>query len=65
MGSIWGRQDPSGPHVVPMNFADVYFNAYMCMQTISEMSEIKISEIRITERKCVDIKIVIKSLSLH
>ena len=21
MGSIWGRQDPSGPHVGPMNFA--------------------------------------------
>ena len=21
MGPIWGRQDPGGPHVVPMNFA--------------------------------------------
>ena len=21
MGPIWGRQDPSGPHVGPMNFA--------------------------------------------
>ena len=21
MGRIWGRQDPGGPHVVPMNFA--------------------------------------------
>ena len=21
MGSIWGRQDPDGPHVGPMNFA--------------------------------------------
>ena len=21
MGHIWGRQDPSGPHVGPMNFA--------------------------------------------
>ena len=21
MGSIWGRQDPGGPHVGPMNFA--------------------------------------------
>ena len=21
MGSIWGRQDPGGPHIGPMNFA--------------------------------------------
>ena len=21
MGAIWGRQDPGGPHVGPMNFA--------------------------------------------
>ena len=21
LGPIWGRQDPGGPHVVPMNFA--------------------------------------------
>ena len=21
MGPIWGRQDPDGPHVVPMKFA--------------------------------------------
>ena len=21
MGPIWGRQDPGGPHVAPMNFA--------------------------------------------
>ena len=21
MGPIWGRQDPDGPHAVPMNFA--------------------------------------------
>ena len=21
MGPIWGRQDPGGPHVVPMNLA--------------------------------------------
>ena len=21
MGPIWGRQDPGGPHVSPMNFA--------------------------------------------
>ena len=27
MGAIWGRQDPGGPHVGPMNFAiwAVYF----------------------------------------
>ena len=22
MGPIWGRQDPGGPHVGPMNFAN-------------------------------------------
>ena len=29
MGPIWGRQDPGGPHVGPMNFAiwgDVWFH---------------------------------------
>ena len=25
MGPIWGRQDPGGPHVGPMNFVDVVF----------------------------------------
>ena len=26
MGSIWGRQDPGGPHVGPMNF-DIWANS--------------------------------------
>ena len=28
MGLIWGRQDPGGPHVGPMNFAIWYGNAF-------------------------------------
>ena len=30
MGPIWGRQDPGGPHVGPMNFAvwDVFLFIY-------------------------------------
>ena len=27
MGPIWGRQDPGGPHVGPMNFA-IWFAIY-------------------------------------
>ena len=29
MGHIWGRQDPGGPYVAPMNFAiwDLYFDS--------------------------------------
>ena len=26
MGPIWGRQDPGGPHVGPMNFANLVLN---------------------------------------
>ena len=29
MGPIWGRQDPGGPHVGPMNFAIWDFNPWM------------------------------------
>ena len=32
MGPIWGRQDPDGPHVDPMNFAiseSLYFQIAM------------------------------------
>ena len=32
MGPIWGRQDPGGPHVGPMNFAiwaSIEFIAFM------------------------------------
>ena len=28
MGPIWGRQDPGGPHVGPMNFAVWVLNPY-------------------------------------
>ena len=34
MGSIWGRQDPGGPHVGPMNFAIwVDFPSYIQART--------------------------------
>ena len=29
MGPIWGRQDPGGPHVGPMNFAIWVGNIFM------------------------------------
>ena len=28
MGPIWGRQDPGGRHVGPMNFAIIYIYVY-------------------------------------
>ena len=31
MGPIWGRQDPGGPHVGPMNFA-----IWKCDMTLSQ-----------------------------
>ena len=31
MGHIWGRQDPSGPHVGPMNFV-IWVNAISSLQ---------------------------------
>ena len=30
MGPIWGRQDPSGPHVGPMNFAIWAYKTWVC-----------------------------------
>ena len=33
MGPIWGRQDPGGPHVSPMNFA--IWEAYTKQELIS------------------------------
>ena len=30
MGLIWGRQDPGGPHVGPMNFAIWGVTAVLC-----------------------------------
>ena len=34
MGPIWGRQDPGGPHVGPMNIAicEAKTNWHMCLQ---------------------------------
>ena len=29
MGPIWGRQDPGGPHVGPLNFAKVTFTIWL------------------------------------
>ena len=38
MGPIWGRQDPGGPHVGPVNFAIwVYFLASKCFVLASPM----------------------------
>ena len=34
MGPIWGRQDPGGPHVGPMNFA-IWGVSTMCLQGIT------------------------------
>ena len=31
MGPIWGRQDPGGPHVGPMNFA-IWVYCDVCLQ---------------------------------
>ena len=31
MGPIWGRQDPGGPHVGPMNFVIWDVCAYVCV----------------------------------
>ena len=28
MGPVWGRQDPGGPHVGPMNFAIWYMHIF-------------------------------------
>ena len=30
MGTIWGRQDPGGPHVGPNNFAILVYNSWWC-----------------------------------
>ena len=35
VGSIWGRQDPGGPHVGPMNFAIwEHIQSYVCMDKL-------------------------------
>ena len=35
MGLIWGRQDPSGPHVGPMNFA--IWDGYETLEWLKKM----------------------------
>ena len=35
MGSIWGRQDPDGPHVDPMNFA-IWVRVLFAMATTTQ-----------------------------
>ena len=34
MGTIWGRQDPGGPHVGPMNFAIWVYMVMICLEYI-------------------------------
>ena len=41
MGPIWGRQDPGGPHVGPMNFAIWVFVSPVC--AVSNMFELNYS----------------------
>ena len=38
MGPIWGRQDPGGPHVGPMNFAIWVVNYSMCWRDAKQYS---------------------------
>ena len=45
MGPIWGRQDPGGPHVGPMNFAiwdDMFHNYtwYFCTYGVMPYTQI-------------------------
>ena len=45
IGPIWGRQDPGGPHVGPMNFAlgDVYrFTVFMWATLFCRFVEVNI-----------------------
>ena len=37
MGPIWGRRDPGGPHVGPMNFA-LWVNMRICLHFLSLMN---------------------------
>ena len=39
MGPIWGRQDPGGPHVGPINFA-IWELYYLCMNDLKQMISI-------------------------
>ena len=39
MGSIWGRQDPGGPHVGPMNFA--IWDVFRLAKAIFEISNVQ------------------------
>ena len=44
MGPIWGRQDPGGPHVSPMNFDiwGIYFYLRKCSDTTGTQVAINI-----------------------
>ena len=44
MGSIWGRQDPGGPHVDPMNFAiwDIHFYFWQHFSSLFAKTSVKI-----------------------
>ena len=57
MGHIWGRQDPGGLHVVPMNFAiwEAYWtvvNRVLCKSALCVISQIVVAYLIIN---CVDL----------
>ena len=45
MGPTWGRQDPGGPHVGPMNFANwvVYFFGIINFPTGRELRQMGVN----------------------
>ena len=38
MGPIWGRQDPGGPHVGPMNFV-IWDNMFLMIANLSDSNK--------------------------
>ena len=42
MGPIWGRQDPGGPNVGPMNFAIWDVTAHLCTKVKSGETTIEV-----------------------
>ena len=42
MGPIWGRQDPDGPHIGPMNFA--IWGGIRCSHSPTSRSSYRISQ---------------------
>ena len=48
MGSIWGQQDPGGPHVGPMNFViwdNQPYNDILCYGRWTRLRQICVGEV--------------------